>query len=135
MTVTGIDLNRNGIPNGLQQPQVSNAAPMEYGRLVNYAHALQKALTVAGMNMHRDGVPVVSQPPANHVVLVQRGAPIQNGAPVHNAALAPMMTVTGEVMTAVQMPRNRFRLAMERLCSTVLQCPWKSATEKIRTKH
>eukprot|EP00450_Noctiluca_scintillans_P011998 CAMPEP_0194501182 /NCGR_PEP_ID=MMETSP0253-20130528/21718_1 /TAXON_ID=2966 /ORGANISM="Noctiluca scintillans" /LENGTH=44 /DNA_ID= /DNA_START= /DNA_END= /DNA_ORIENTATION= len=36
MTVTGVDLNRDGIPDVLQQPQVGYAAPMQYGAPVQY---------------------------------------------------------------------------------------------------
>ena len=46
MTVTCIDLNRDGTPDVLQQPQVSYAAAMEYGRPRSYAPTLQNVLTV-----------------------------------------------------------------------------------------
>ena len=62
MTVTCIDLNRNDTPDVLQQSQNSYAAPMEYGRAMSYAPALQNALTVTE-NMHRHDVPAVSQHP------------------------------------------------------------------------
>ena len=34
MTVTGVDMNRDGIPDVLQQPQVGHGAPVLYGALV-----------------------------------------------------------------------------------------------------
>eukprot|EP00450_Noctiluca_scintillans_P006937 CAMPEP_0194482984 /NCGR_PEP_ID=MMETSP0253-20130528/4720_1 /TAXON_ID=2966 /ORGANISM="Noctiluca scintillans" /LENGTH=66 /DNA_ID=CAMNT_0039322577 /DNA_START=35 /DNA_END=231 /DNA_ORIENTATION=+ len=36
MTVTGVDLNRDGIPDVLQQPQLGYGAPMQYGAPVQY---------------------------------------------------------------------------------------------------
>ena len=83
MTVTGIDLNRDGIPDVLQQPKVGYAAPMQYGAPVqhggpvSHAAALQNTMTVTGVDMNRDGIPDVLQLPH-----VGYGSPVQYGAPV-----------------------------------------------------
>ena len=59
--MTGIDLNRDGIPDGLQQPQVGYAAPMQYGARVQYggpaSYAAQAlTMTVTGVDMNREDI-------------------------------------------------------------------------------
>ena len=56
MTVTGVDMNRDGIPDVLQQLKVGHGAPVLYGAPVN----LESTMTVTGVDMNRDGIPDVS---------------------------------------------------------------------------
>uniref|UniRef100_A0A7S1FHF2 Uncharacterized protein n=1 Tax=Noctiluca scintillans TaxID=2966 RepID=A0A7S1FHF2_NOCSC len=82
MTVTGVDLNRDGIPDVLQQPQLGYGAPMQYGGPVNYA-AQAPMMTVTGVDMNRDGIPDVLQQPQIGFAPQGFGAPVQYGAPVN----------------------------------------------------
>ena len=53
MTVTGVDMNRDSIPDVLQQPQVGYGAPVQHGTFVSYG----STMTVTGVDMNRDGIP------------------------------------------------------------------------------
>merc|ERR1712107_823993 len=55
MTVTGVDMNRDGIPDVLQQPQVGYGVPLQYGAPGNFV----STMTVTGVDMNRDGIPDV----------------------------------------------------------------------------
>ena len=55
MTVTGVDMNRDGIPDVLQQPQVGYGVPVQHGTFVSYG----STMTVTGVDMNRDGIPDV----------------------------------------------------------------------------
>merc|ERR1712136_449011 len=70
-TVTGVDMNRDGIPDVLQQRQVGYGVPLQYGSPRNHG----STMTVTGVDMNRDGTPDVLQQPQ-----VGYGAPLQYGA-------------------------------------------------------
>merc|ERR1712135_115778 len=80
MTVTGVDMNRDCIPDVLQQRQVGYGVPLQYGSPRNYG----STMTVTGVDMNRDGIPDVLQQPQ-----VGCGAPLQYGA---QYAVAPAVT-------------------------------------------
>merc|ERR1712136_617183 len=74
VTVTGVDMNRDGIPDVLQQPQSGYRAPVQYGAPVNYG----STMTVTGVDMNRDGIPdVLQQPQVGYAAPVQYAAPAQ----------------------------------------------------------
>merc|ERR1712012_1107965 len=88
MSVTGVDMNRDGIPDVLQQHQVSYAPPMQLGQQpqVGYAAPVQygsplgygSTMTVTGVDMNRDGIPdVLQQPQVGYAAPVQYAAPAQ----------------------------------------------------------
>ena len=85
MTVTGVDRNRVGIPDVLQQLQVGHGAPVLYGAPVNFG----STMTVTGVDVNRDGIPDVLQQP-----LVGYSVPVPYGAPV--GAAPTFQTVTAQ---------------------------------------
>ena len=81
-TGTGVDVNRDGTPDVLQQPQFSLAprgfaAPVEYGAPVSMG-----TMTVTGADMNRDGSPDVLQQPQIGIAHKGFAAPVQYGAAV-----------------------------------------------------
>jgi len=54
MTVTGVDMNRDGIPDVLQQPQVGYGAPVQYGAPVGAVPTFQ---TVTAQPGYQYGAP------------------------------------------------------------------------------
>ena len=73
-TVTGVDMNRDSLPNVLQQPQIDLATT-----------------TVTGVDMNRDGLPDVLQQLQWGLAPQGLAAPVQHGAPVNT----DMTTMTG----------------------------------------
>merc|ERR1712107_956188 len=107
MTVTGVDMNRDGIPDVLQQPQVGYGVPLQYGAPGSYG----STVTVTGVDMNRDGIPdVLQQPQSGYRAPVQYGAPVNYGS---------TMTVTGVDITgtAFQTCCNSLKLVTLLPCS------------------
>merc|ERR1712062_651231 len=109
MTVTGVDMNRDGIPDVLQQPVYAAPAPaVQYAApapAVQYAApapavyaAPAAAMTVTGVDMNRDGIPDVLQQPT----YAQYAAPAtQYASPAVYAA--PATHASGFTLTGVDM--------------------------------
>ena len=63
MTVTDADMNRNGIPDVLQQPQFG-LAPQRFATPVLHGAPVNKGMTtVTGVDMNCDGIPNLLQQP------------------------------------------------------------------------
>merc|ERR1719497_8784 len=109
MTITGVDMNRDGIPDVLQQPAaaVSYAAPamqmaapapaVSYAAPAPavyaapapamYAAPAAATMTITGVDMNRDGIPDVLQRP---LAAVSYAAPtVQNAGPAPPVYTAP----------------------------------------------
>ena len=107
MTATGVGLDRDGIPNVLQQPKLGYGAPVHYGAPVQYGAPVSygaATMTVTGVDLNRDGTPnALQQTQMSYADPVQFLAPAvcyAAPAPVQYAALVtyaatPTMTVTG----------------------------------------
>ena len=72
MTVTGVGMNRDGIPDALQQPQIGFDSSVQYGGPVSHG---APTMTVTGVDMNRDGIPDVRQPQISCTAPVLQAAP------------------------------------------------------------
>ena len=94
MTVTGVGLDRDGIPNVLHQPQLSYGAPVQYsapaqyGAPVSYGAAI---MTVTNIDLSRDGIPNVMQS-ASSWLRSTSFRPVRGSC---NLAASPTITFTG----------------------------------------
>ena len=83
MTRTCVDVNRNGTPDVLQQPQ-SGLAPQGVVTPAQYeAPVKMGTMTVTGVDMNRDGIPDVLQQPQIGIAPQGFAAPIHCGAPAN----------------------------------------------------
>merc|ERR1712136_59100 len=79
MTVTGVDMNRDGIPDVLQQHQMNYPSPLSnYSAPVNYCAPPAGVMAVTGLDRNRDGIPDAMQlgPPVNYTTSVNYNSPM-----------------------------------------------------------
>ena len=121
MTVTGVDMNRDGIPDVLQQPQISYAAP-----------AQQAALTVTFSTHSEHAAPALVVDNVSHLEQCEELVTPSPQPQFHSddvSAVGPKVTMpkwrnAHDVLVrgVVRMPSGRTRQVP--LCWHGAQCPW-----------